>query len=376
MSGYLHIEARLPRQSGLPATGPGDAATPPEAGRDGGPTASVLELSARLLAARPGWDIELEGDGLRLAIPLIPGTVDAELTVLEEGCRQVERGRAGPTVELDVAHRAEPLPGATPPAAAGPWRIIALSEDGEPPRPETSQLILPPGRRRSRRWWAGEILLLGALAEHFSPPPGAPDTRGIPALVLEGAPPLAALAADLAGAGAVTLLADEAAAVEAAVLAEVNGRPAVEAVTRPFSDLVRRPPDWEARFTLIAIHLSPYLAARRLKTLARWLHPEGALLVSGFAPGPQTAHLLRAAARAGLALAGSVAEGDWAALRLVPRPPREALPPLSGSLVPDLLPAPEIAHPDAWATSDNETEAPVDEDSLMLDEDSAEDDES
>lgn len=341
----LLIEARLPRPAGL-------------------------ELSARLLAARPQWDIEVEEDGLSFALPLIPGRLDQELTTLEEACGHLERTRAGLELELRVRRAGddETGPGRPLPEALGPWRLVGAEDDGVA-GPERFQLRLPDsGWSASGRWQAGEALLLTALADHFSPPPGAPETRGRPTLIMESAPPLAAAAAALAGSGPVSLLTEPEAAETAVELAGLNrleSRP--EIFTGPFKTLARQRPDWSGRFGLIALHLSPYLAARRLKTLAGWLRPEGVLIVSGFAPGPQTAHLLRAAARAGLILAGSVSEGDWAAMKLEPAPPRPELPPLTGSLVPELEELPEILSSHDATEEDENGAKPPDEGLLLAD---------
>lgn len=377
----MFIEARLPRPAGL-------------------------ELSARLLAARPHWDIEVDEDGLSFVLAYVHGALDPELMALEEACRNLERTRSGLELELKVSRITEesahhpssrPLPG-----GFGPWRLIPASDNPEPPPLGRHYLRLARGLRASGRWQAGEALLLAALAEYLSPPPGAPETRGWPTLALESAIPLAPSAAALAGSGPVTLLTDEAAGSLAAELARLNhpdgpragpqpispptehdspltvGDGALplwglEIITGPFKALARKRIGWAGYFGLIAVHLSPYLAARRLKTLAGWLRPEGALIVSGFNPGPQTAHLLRAAARAGLSLAGSVAEGDWAALKLEPTLVRPELPPLTGSLVPELVDLPPAEEfPDLEALDDETDDSPEDE-GLMLAED--EDDE-
>ena len=353
MTDFLQIQARLPRAAGL-------------------------ELSARILAAHPLWDIELEDDGLNFVIPLTDGQAETELAELEEICRNVEKTRGGVNVELEITEAEEPQARPTP-QAAGPWRVRVLAEGESAPPPRLDQLVLPPYLRASKRLWAGEILLLTLLAEHLTPPPGTPETRGLPALVLESVLPLAPLAAVLAGASTATLAAEEAACASAQAVAAANGKTsALETANQPFKTLIRQRTDWDGHFGLIAVHLSPYLASRRLKTLGRWLRPEGSLILSGFAPGPQTAHLLRAAARAGLCLAGSVIEGDWAAMKLEIAPEREELPPLTGSVVPDLVDLPEeeiAARPDPELDDPEAEEEMPDEDSLMVEEEVSEEEE-
>lgn len=381
MSPQLLIEARLPRLAGL-------------------------ELSARLLAARPHWDLEVEEDGLNYVLTYVPGALDSELTVLEEACRNLERTRTGLEVELKVSRVTEDLtlPSGPLPSGFGPWSLIPAEDEGDTASPPGHHFLrIPAGLTASRRWQAGETLLLTALADHLSPPPGAPETRGWPTLVLESVIPLAPAAAVRAGSGPVTLLADEEAASLAAELARLNhpewpqaesppnplpdemsspitnGDGALplwglEIISGPFKPLTRKRNEWAGHFGLIAVHLSPYLAARRLKTLAGWLRPEGVLIISGFNPGPQTAHLLRAAARAGLSLAGSVAEDDWAALKLELNPPRPELPPLTGSLVPELVDLPPAEEfPDLEVPAEEAEVIPEDEGLLLAeDEDEAE----
>ena len=345
---YLQIQARLTRQAGL-------------------------ELWARISAARPWWDIELEDDGLNFFIPLIPGTVDAELALLEENCARLESGRGGLELDLSVKRVYDPPLSPAPPSA-GPWGLTALAPNPEPPLPSAGpdRLILPGGYHFSQRFWAGEALLLDGLADHLSPPPGAPETRALPALFLEAPRPVAPLAARLAGCGEISVLAEaESIPTEMGEYFRLNRQEPPTVETLPFKVLARKKTDWRKYFGLIAVHLSPYLAARRLKILASWLAPEGALLISGFAPGPQTAHLLRAAAKAGLILDRSISEGDWAAMKLVPAPERTELPPLSGSVVPELA---ELPPADEAENADLDPEPEIlDEESLLLPDDDEED---
>jgi hypothetical protein len=326
--GYLRIEAGLPRPA-------------------------ALELAARLEAGRPLWDIELTGAGLRFFLPMTAGRLDEDLTVLEEGCRQVERVRGDLTVTLEAIRIEEPEPGqADRPAALGPWPLAEA-------RTETG-LALPPEVWLSRARWAGDSLLAGLTAAHLTPPPGAPATRGRPVLSLAAGWSLAPLAALAAGSGPVTALAEEE-ITEARLrrLADWNGR-RIEIETGPFSG--RRRPDWA--FGLILVRLSPYLAARRLRALARWLAPDGVILAAGFAPGLQTAHLLRAAVRAGLVLEASDLLEDWAAVRLSPREAGPELPPLTGSVIPTLF---------DWS-GEEAAEAEPEPDSLMVEDGPEEED--
>jgi len=337
VSGCLRIEAGLPRPA-------------------------ALELAARLEAGRPLWDIELTGEGLRFFLPWIPGRLDGELTFVEEGCRQVERARGDMTVALAVTRVEEPaLEPAARPAALGPW---PLSET----RTEAG-IALPPEVGLSRARWAGESLLAGLATTHLTPLPGAPPTRGRPVLSLAAGWSPAPLAALAAGSGPVTALAEEeVTAARIRRLADWNGR-RIEIETGPFPGLNRRRPDWAGAFGLILVRLSPYLAARRLRTLARWLAPDGVILAAGFAPGIQTAHLLRAAVRAGLALETSDLLEGWAAVRLSLKEPEPELPPLTGSVVRALLDWPgEGAGPVEAAGP-----AEADEDSLMVGDEAEED---
>jgi hypothetical protein len=332
VSGYLRIEAGLPRPA-------------------------ALELAARLEAGRPLWDIELTGAGFRFFLPLVSGSLDEDLTFLEEGCRQVERIRGDLTVTLDVTRAGEPeRDQADRPAALGPWPLAEARTEGG--------IALPPEIRLSRARWAGESLLAGLVTAHLTPPPGAPVTRGRPVLSLAAGWSLAPLAALAAGSGPVTVLAEEeTTAARIRRLADWNGR-RLEVETGPFAG--RRQPD--RAFGLILIRLSPYLAARRLRTLARWLAPDGVILAAGFAPGLQTAHLLRSAIRAGLVLETSDLLEGWAAARLSPREAGPELPPLTGSVIPTLFDwfGEEAAEPEAEPEPASPEPASPEPDSLMV----------
>jgi hypothetical protein len=330
LSGCLRIEARLP-------------------GREG------LELAARLEAARPLWDIELTGDGLLFSLPWKPGGLDGELTVLEEGCRQVERGDL--TVSLAVTRAEEREPGPRP-AALGPWPLTGTLA--------ANSIALPPELGLSPARWAGEGLLAGLVTDCLAPRPGAPDTRGRPALSLGAGWSLAPLAALAAGSGPVTALAEEeATATRLRRLADLNNG-GLEIEAGPFGRRGRK--DWS--FGLILVRLSPYLIARRLRTLARWLAPGGVILAAGFAPGLQTAHILRAAVRAGLVLEVSSLLSGWAAVRLGRRVAEPELPPLSGSVVPALF-----DWPGDGAGQGEGDKADEEPDSLMVEDGEEEDDE-
>lgn len=359
MGFFLRIEARLPRKP------------------------AGLELSARLLALRPHWDIELAEDGLLFYLPYRPGKpldgpaeagpppsgaagaplrdLDAELSALEGACARLESRRPGLEIALSV-RRAEEAPPVPAPPALGPWRLIQTSRTSRD-WPGPGRLLLPAGLTGSRRFWAGEDLLASALAEHFTPRPGAPETRGRALLTLAGRASPALAAAQAAGAGPAAWLGEPEALRASAEILALNRLPAAELLGPALEPPAGGRADQAARFGLIIIHLSPYLTARRLKALAGRLAPEGAILISGFAPGPQTAHLLRAAARAGLRLSASVSSGDWAALKLEAAPPEEELPPLTGSLVPELADPPE-AFPEEPADG-----AEADEEGLFIEED-------
>lgn len=343
MPEYLSIEARLPQTAGL-------------------------EFAARLMAARPHWDVEADEAAVRFSIPLIHGLVDAELAVVEEAALKVERKN----VEFADfwVRRVFETPVLTQPNAISAWRLQSVEKLDEAPAPRPDRLLLPPKSTASARFWAGESLALSAVAGHLTPPPGAPETRGKAVLVLGHTLPLAPIAALLIGAAEAALISDEAAGDFAKRAAALNGRAsALATVTEPFAEAAQKRGEWRGHFGLIVLHLSPYLATRRIKTVVNWLAEDGALIISGFAPGPQTAHLLRAAARAGLCLSASNTLGAWAAMKLELAPKGEDLPPLTGSVVPALVDLP----PEEQAAREEEI---PDEDSLMPEEEEEETDES
>ena len=312
-------------------------------------------MGARILTARPWWDPEVTEDGLRLLRPLIFGCIDQDLSLVEEACQALECRYPASDFPLSLSvTRVTQVPLAPPPPSLGPWAIIPL-EGSQEELPEDSALFWPPFLRPSHRLWAGAALATTMLLEHLDAPPGAPETKGGEILVLEsGAPPLSLVASLAGGASQIALVADEGTCAAAQAVFMANGRSnhlnVFHSPLKNLTALARKQSQWENYFRTIVVHLSPYLVARYLKTLSSWLTPSGAIIVAGFTPGRETAHLLRAAARAGLALSTSIIEDDWVALKLVSSPLGQSLPPLTGSLVPDLVDVPSLPNSEHIST--------------------------
>lgn len=311
------------------------------------PQEAALELSARLGAARPDWDADLTGDGLVLYLPYDPQNSPGDLELLEQTLQNLEKSRK--TLELDlIVERCGPPLTARPPRRLGPWEVYMQAGDGDEDQPTPAgALRLPAGLVASGRLWQGAALLAGAVSAYLAPPPGAPETRDGAGLFLEGqiaSTPVVAIKCGLKEA----ILVSETGAEAASVLAGLNHcRADLEINAEPFSRLVKdHGEQWREKFNLITLNLSPYLAARRLKIAASWLRPKvGRLFITGFAPGPQTAYILRAAAKAGLALTRSSAAEPWALLELEINP-FELIDPITlgqDELILDELPPEELA---------------------------------
>jgi hypothetical protein len=208
-------------------------------------------------------------------------------------------------------------PGSGPGRPPGSFRWSGGTE-------EPASLRLPGGMRFSPRRRTGMALAISLMADFLSPPPGAPDTRGLRTLVASEGPAVLPLAALKLGSGPVTFLcAGDEARISEMELSEMNGETGrIGTLHGPLPRSLRTGgPLPERSFGLVCSALAAPLLARHLSRLARLLSPQGRIVASGLGLGPQTEAVLKAASRAGLTLAFSVTWTDSAALCLdLPRP--------------------------------------------------------
>jgi hypothetical protein len=235
----------------------------------------------------------------------------------------VPDSRGGGGEQLSAGPAAPP-DGGTGAPAAGP------AADGGGARnapgrslPAGPALALPGSLALSPRRRLELSLAVSLMAERLSPPPGAPDTRGGETLVLAEGPAVLPLASLKLGTGPVTFLCTgEEAARSVPVLAALNGETGrIRILPGPLAKTLRPGRTLPAEgYGLVAACLPPALLARHVSALARLLAPRGRIVAAGPAQGAQTAHVLKAASRAGLLLGGSVIEEGAAAICL-DRPP-------------------------------------------------------
>jgi hypothetical protein len=185
---------------------------------------------------------------------------------------------------------------------------------------EPAVLTVPRFPRPSprKKIWT-EITAL-AITDYFTPPLGAPVTKGGKVLIFDEDPGLLAATAIMMGAGEVEAVCSQALlADEADNIARLNNLKAKLKMTvaelPPFTkDLLNR---WRESFDLVVINLSPYLAVKILKNAESFLFSDrGRLIISGTRHGGQLSRLIKAASRRGLNVIDSSSRDIWTVLTL------------------------------------------------------------
>ncbi|MDR2353968.1 MAG: hypothetical protein LBF22_12610 [Deltaproteobacteria bacterium] len=186
----------------------------------------------------------------------------------------------------------------------GPLSLV--SEPHEAKEPTLGAFLkIPPGLRLSPCRQEGFSQIVGAMADFFTPPPGAPDTRGDQSLVIAPSPvlPLAALAY---GANPVTFLYSFESQPSAKDLGALNGYENLYLKEFNPRKLTKNPEYLpQEAFNLIAVVISPSQAVRLFPLFFSWLKVHGRLIVGGLCPGISASMVLKAALKSGLSLLNS-----------------------------------------------------------------------
>jgi hypothetical protein len=298
------------------------------------PENQALDLAARFTALKPALEPLAAGAGLELFLEAGPdGRVrgfgaDEDVFGFFKGQLASFPRRKDPVPELRLAW----LPGGLPESFrlggySGPVRLIAEGS-GEEAGPLFGPALAVPGWFRSSPVRQAECsLLLSALRDFLNPHLGAPETKGQKILIISEGPPLAPLAARKMGSGEVLFaFSERGTGVMLDALLEANpGADGVRPLEMSLSALAARFQEkFREGFSLIAASCSPYLANRRLKTLASWLRGQGLLVLPAVSGSQLTALTQKAASRSGLSLLHSVCEGDGVMLTFQKPRPRSA----------------------------------------------------
>jgi hypothetical protein len=309
---------------------------------------------ARLLAARPWWDLYETDIGLG-ALFEPPGEENpaedsSPLAKAKETVGLFSRGRhARAKIRLrwhpTNTTRHAPLIGLgalkiQEASAAAPATANAslLTDLAFVPR----AITVPRCPRPSPRLKVWTEMAALAITERFTPPLGAPDTKGDKVLLFDEDPGLLAATALIMGAGQVEAVCSKAhfarRAEEMARLNGLRGLTVTVAGPAPFSKEILA--GWEGRFELVAINLSPHLAVKYLKQAGGWLAPEpqngvgapqergypgagrlghGRLILGGIRRGQQLPLLIKAASRQDLTILDSSFGDDWTLMTLSKR---------------------------------------------------------
>jgi ribosomal protein L11 methylase PrmA len=271
------------------------------------PTESCGDLAGRIMALFPGREVTTEDGRVCFQLP-VEDELDLGLSRLEESLQKFETARN--LGRLDVWTRKSTGPETVEePIRCGRFRIVR-GEGPVGPEEGCVTLVIRSGGVFGSGGHPSTRLALQMIDEHFNPPPGAPATRGGKVLDAGTGSGILALAAARLGAGAVRAV-DTSPEAVAAALDNLNRNP----VTVPFEVAREEAGRVEGEFDLIAANLVASVLIRALGPLARRLTTDGVMIVSGFADS-QTAPVVRAAAKAGLALKQSAVLGQWTALAL------------------------------------------------------------
>ncbi|MDR1656564.1 MAG: hypothetical protein LBT47_03260 [Deltaproteobacteria bacterium] len=286
------------------------------------------ELLARLLAEHPRWDLFFTSDGLAMNYWAGSGAsaqgpwAAPELAEIKAAITKFSRGgrlKGGKTT-LSWVPGADTEFGAV--LGLGPFGFYDSNlETGQ------NRLALPQTIRLSPRLKTCYALALTAVSSFLTPPPGAPDTTGKPAMVLDECPVITALALLAAGAGPVQIVCSDPLLSDLTrSAASLNGfDDSLETVVSPAHPWPKAlTKSWQSAFNLITICYSPYLVNRVIREAASWLAPgQSRMIVTGIYGGSQIALMVKAASRAGLSVLETSMEGNWSVMTLSLRRPSE-----------------------------------------------------
>jgi hypothetical protein len=185
------------------------------------------------------------------------------------------------------------------------------SAEGEGP-PAGRFILVPPFLSLSARPRKELGQAVGAIADYLTPPPGAPDVRGLKSLFLLEGEPLLPFAALSYGSGEATVafsLPRTGALLK--VYRDLNGETLIAPREGPLNETLRNPENFSPEsFSLICVSRKAFPSAKALANLALWLKVRGRLLFTGLGVGTQTSAVLKAASKAGLLLSHSVEENE------------------------------------------------------------------
>ena len=267
------------------------------------------DLATRIMTLWPNMEINPEENRVVFNIP-IDERLDVNISLLEETFQAFERARN--ISELDVLTR----------NLSGP--------DSDPERLEIGRFIItrpgvPAGRNDSDRvsivlesgaaFGAGGHpstgLMLTAMDEFFSPPPGAPSSQGARVLDAGSGSGILSVAAAKLGAGpikAVDIAPEAVTATEKNII--LNGLSGQ-------IDIEQRPADQaEGEYDLILANMTPSVLLRTAKKLVRFLSPEGVIILSGFADS-QASQVVGSMTKSNMVTQKSYSNSGWSALFMV-----------------------------------------------------------
>jgi hypothetical protein len=187
-------------------------------------------------------------------------------------------------------------------------------------------ISLPSPVYLSPRKQAELSLAVMALHDFLNPPLGAPETKGQETLILSEGTPLMPLVARKFGSGDLSFAFSHKSTGEN-LRSLLDNNPEIDGITPYESSLPalmnRYKEDFQDKFALIVVAISPYLVNRHIKTLASWLKVTGRLVLPSILGSQQTAMNQKAALKSGLVLLGSIYESDQVMLTFQRPKPRD-----------------------------------------------------
>ena len=266
------------------------------------------ELAARIMSVWPGTEVTIAEKWLSFSVPL-NNELDERLSILEETLQKFEDIRNTQGIEV----RSRNLCGPDSPPEVLKIGDLEISNSAREDCLETDGKViyLEAGMAFGTGGHPSTRLALTALEEFFTPPPGAPCTRGSRVLDVGTGSGILALAAARLGAGTVTAIDPFQDAFEAASKnVRQNGLESIIQVSKATAESLNE------KFDLVLANLVPSVLLKTLKYIVPLLDRDGTMICAGFSDS-QAPQVVKALTKKGLVSQKTYSQSGWTALKLI-----------------------------------------------------------